>query len=218
MSNASGTAKKSGGFARDENPVVFIEVSTTGINSSTNRKYCEPRVIGKLYFELRQDIAPVSSSNFLQLLLGDVGKVRKTEPGYEDIYRYKGTRIHRIVKNMLMEGGDLKGLDGECSKSAFPPTPSNPDGLFADENFILRHTGPGVLSFCNRGPDTNGSLFQVTFARNDHMDEKYVVFGCLVNADSFRTLEEVNMLGSPHGQPLAEVFISDTGKVFPAGD
>ena len=200
---------------REENPVVYLEISTNGISPGTGRKYCDAHVLGRLYFELRQDIAPIACANFLQLVLGSVGKMRTHEPGYEDIYRYRGTRFHRIVRNVLLEGGDLRGTDGEFNQSAFPITAENPEGTFPDENFILRHTGAGCLSYCNRGPDTNGSLFQVTLMRNEHMDEKYVCFGCLVTKESFDVLDDINGFGSKYGLPLADVFISDCGKVFP---
>ena len=200
---------------REENPVVYLEISTNGISPLTERKYCDARVIGRLYFELRQDIAPIACANFLQLIEGLVGKTRTLEPGYEDIYRYRGTRLHRIVRNVILEGGDLRGTDGEFNQSSFPVTSENPEGTFPDENFILRHTGAGCLSYCNRGPDTNGCLFQITMMRNEQMDEKNVCFGCLVTKESFDVLDDINSFGSKYGMPLADVYISDCGKVFP---
>jgi cyclophilin family peptidyl-prolyl cis-trans isomerase len=201
---------------REENPVVFLEVATTGISPTTGRKFCDARVLGRLYFELRQDIAPIACANFLQLVLGTVGKTRAaTEPGFEDVYRYKGTRLHRIVRNQIVEGGDLRGTDGEFNQSGFPVTLENPEGTFPDENFILRHTGPGCLSYCSRGPDTNGCLFQITLMQNEQLDERCVCFGCLVTKESFDVLEDINSFGTKFGMPLADVYISDTGKVFP---
>ena len=91
-----------------------------------------------------------------------------------------------------------------------------PGGLFDDESFILRHTGPGCISYCNRGPNTNGSLFQITFAKIEDMDERYVVFGCLVTAESFTCLEMINQFGSKSGKPKGTIVISDCGKVYPA--
>ena len=84
------------------------------------------------------------------------------------------------------------GTNGDCSRSIF-----NKGGLFADENFIFRHVGAGCLSYCNRGPDTNGSLFQVTFRENSDLDDKHVVFGCLVSSESHTTLAKINTFGNP---------------------
>ena len=167
-------------------------------------KYCDPSIIGRLYFELRQDIVPLACINFLQLVLG-VGD-----------YKYKGTTLHRVAMNSLIQGGDLQGTDGEFSRSALPSMKGiNSDNFFHDENFILRHTGPGVISYCNRGPNTNGSTFQIMLARNEEMDEKYVVFGCLVNSESFECLDKINLYGSKGGQTKAKLFISDADQVFP---
>jgi hypothetical protein len=79
----------------------------------------------------------------------------------------------------------------------------------------LRHSGPGVLSYCNRGPDTNGSLFQVTFRQNENLDEKHVVFGSLANDSSYEVLGIINEYGSSAGSTSSEIIISDCGVAYP---
>ena len=106
-------------------------------------------------------------------------------------------------------GGDLLGERGACSKSIFG------GGGFQDENFILRHTGPGVLSMSNTGPDSNGSIFQVTFRENKDMDDRYVVFGCLCSDESFEVLHKINSLGTEWGESREVLTIVDCGIAYP---
>jgi len=178
---------------------------------------------------------PVASANFLSLVKGSYGVNHKDSVRYH----YLGTKIHRVVKNKIFQGGDLLGIlshnlnsiphwerakwqvftilclvvageAGNCSRSVYQS-----GGLFADENFILRHTGPGCLSMCNRGPDTNGSLFQVTFTSQELLDERCVVFGCLCTTESYRVLEDMNDFGTKWGSPLEELTITACDSVYP---
>jgi len=88
--------------------------------------------------------------------------------------------------------------------------------LFRDENFILRHTGAGCISYCNRGPDTNGSLFQMCFGHYKHLDNVHVVFGCLANDESYEVLSQINQFGTESGEPLGVLRISNCGVAFDA--
>ncbi len=81
---------------------------------------------------------------------------------------------------------------------------------FEDENFVLKHTGPGILSMANSGPNTNGSQFFITLDKTDWLDGIHVVFGQVVEGiDVFRKMEAV---GSKNGQPTQKCLITDCGQ------
>jgi cyclophilin family peptidyl-prolyl cis-trans isomerase len=191
-------------MSREENPVVYLDITAGGGIKLLTGKISQPQLLGRMHFELRRDLVPIACSNFLALITGVRGIGDDGVP-----YRYKGTKIFRVTSDLTFVGGDLLDEKGECSKSA------HNGGYFHDENFILRHVGPGCLSMSNLGPDTNGSIFQVTFRELREMDERYVVIGCLVTDESFEVLHKINSYGTEWGEPREELTISDCGVAYP---
>lgn len=161
--------------------------------------------VGRITIQLRGDVVPVTCNNFRALCTGEMG----VGPRSGKPLMIKGTRFHRVVKDMLCVGGDFEkddGTGGECT-----PTRFSKDGKMIDENFILRHTGPYVLSMHNTGTDSNGSVFYITFARCPLLDEKHVVFGYV--CDGFEVVDAINCVGTPSGRPSADVRIVDCGQL-----
>mmetsp|Transcript_67254 Transcript_67254/g.115492 ORF Transcript_67254/g.115492 Transcript_67254/m.115492 type:complete len:193 (+) Transcript_67254:32-610(+) len=182
---------------RHLNPIVFLDIQIGD------------RAVGRLTIELRADIVPKTAENFRALCTGENG----CNKDGSTLMHFKGTPFHRIVKDLLCQSGDIKCRDGTWSQSIYNvPTQEQ---KFVDENFILRHAGPGVLSCVNSGPDTNGSAFYISFIECEWMNDKHVVFGCVCNEEAFAVLFELERQGSLSGQPKKAVVISDCGQLYP---
>lgn len=177
---------------RSNNPIVFFDITIGG------------EMAGRLTMELRRDVAPKTAENFKALCTGEAGV---NEQGQKR--SFKGTPFHRCQRDLVCQSGDWVHKDGTGSESVFEGEP-----LFEDENFILRHTGPGCLSMANRGPDTNGSQFYITFVETTWLNDHHVVFGVCMGEESFDVLDRIHQVSSPLGKTTAPVVIANCGQLF----
>merc|ERR1712224_55253 len=80
---------------------------------------------------------------------------------------------------------------------------------FADENFKLKHTGAGILSMANAGPNTNGSQFFITTVKTSWLDGRHVVFGKVI--EGMDIIQKVEAVGSSSGAPQKTVVVVESG-------
>ncbi|CAB3405390.1 unnamed protein product [Caenorhabditis bovis] len=154
---------------------------------------------GRIVMELFNDVVPKTCENFRALCTGEKGKGKKGVP-----LTYKGCKFHRIIPNFMIQGGDFTAGDGTGGESIYGES-------FNDENFKEKHTGPGILSMANCGPNTNGSQFFLCTVKTKWLDGKHVVFGKVI--EGMDVVKAVESKGSDSGEPKAECVIAKCGQL-----
>ena len=134
---------------------VFVTACTESQESGQNRMATIETSKGIIKFELYEDKAPISTSNFIEL----------AEAGF-----YEGLVFHRVVPGFVIQTGDPTGTGmGGSDKNI--PLEIHPD---------LKHTLGAVGMARSQSPDSASSQFYITLAPQPGLDGSYAVFGQVI--------------------------------------
>ncbi len=172
----------------DKNKRVFMDVSIDG------------SAIGRLIIKLFDDIVPKTCENFRALCTGEKGL---GIGGYR--LHYLGTYIHNITPGFMCQGGDFVTGGGVGGPSIYGT-------FFDDENHEVSHAERGIISMVNKGPNTNGSQFFITFTDTKWLDNTHVAFGKILNVSDI--LKKIEDCGTPHGVTRKKVKIDKCGQLL----
>ena len=133
---------------------------------------------GQMVIRFWPDVAPKTVENFETL----------AKKGF-----YDGLKFHRVIEDFMIQGGCPEGTGT-----------GGPGYKFADEfHPDLKHSGPGILSMANAGPNTNGSQFFITHVACPWLDGKHTVFGKVLDKGQ----DVVNKI--KQGDKMEKVVVAD---------
>ncbi|CEO96172.1 PPIase cyclophilin-type domain-containing protein [Plasmodiophora brassicae] len=150
--------------------------------------------LGRVVFELFTDRTPLASENFRRLCVDD---------GEQS---YRGTRLHRVVRGLLIGGGDIVNGDGRGAWSIYGTD------IFDDDPERIEVDRAGLLCTATLGkPNTNTCQFFISMAPAAHLTSQTIVFGRVAHGmDVLRVIERMETL--PNERPIYEVRIAHCGQ------
>lgn len=160
--------------------------------------------LGRIVFGLFGDVAPRAVENFVSLSDCNKGPAKVT--GKDMCYRQ--SKIHRVVPNFMIQGGDYTHGDGTGGECIFDTE------FFDDESFAVKHNRRYMLSMANSGerrPHTNRSQWFINTVKTQWLDGKNVVFGMVLEGK--KVINEIEKIGTYGGKPKAEIVIVDSGSL-----
>lgn len=156
---------------------------------------------GNMIVKFEDQKSPVTVANFVGLAEGKIENKSKTK----GVPFYDGTIFHRVIKDFMIQGGDPQGTGM-----------GDPGYKFEDEKNDLQHTGKGILSMANSGPNTNGSQFFITEVATPWLDGKHTIFGKVVKGEE--VIDAIaNVEKGPQDKPRTDVVLEKVS-VFSKGD
>ncbi|RPA93155.1 cyclophilin-like protein [Choiromyces venosus 120613-1] len=170
--------------------------------------------IGMMTFEMYNEKTPITCENFRLLCTGSAGNVTQRDGTITKLH-YCGTRIHRIIDGLLIQGGDITKGDGTGGASIFA------DGTeaFGEDGFSLENIGwrsisaPGLLCMANRGGNkSNTSQFFITLSAANFLTPHHTVFGHII--DGMELLQEIGKIPVVENEyPSVKVEIVKSGEI-----
>lgn len=113
---------------------------------------------GKLELELDADVAPITVTNFVNLV----------KKGF-----YNGLTFHRIMSGFMIQGGDPNG-DGTGGSEETIKGEFKSNGV---ENTMSHKRGVISMARTQNDPDSASSQFFIVQADSDFLDGDYAAFG-----------------------------------------
>lgn len=156
--------------------------------------------MGVIKAELFWEDAPMTVLNFVELAQGKKEWMDSKTQTKVKKPLYDGTIFHRVIKDFMIQGGDPLGTGI-----------GGPGYTFKDEfNPKLRHSGKGILSMANAGPNTNGSQFFITERATPHLDNRHSVFGQVKDPASLDLISKIaDVKTDARDKPLSPIVINN---------
>ncbi|XP_022652755.1 peptidyl-prolyl cis-trans isomerase D-like isoform X6 [Varroa destructor] len=159
-------------------------------------------LVGRVVFELWEHLFPSTVANFVAIVKGSArGSSGK-------LLSYRGTRIHKVIPNFAIQGGDAVNNDGTGSDSIF-------GRFFPNEGPWIPHDEPGLLGMASNGPNTNGCQFYITTVPGcEHLNGQHTVFGKVIMG--MGVIREVEVVSTHSDVPDEDIVIENCG-IFQVG-